>query len=112
MRRKAATMAETDRGFSLPKYGVLVSVRHQAKRTNDLVNAIAAKFGDSVYWDKRTGFNYIERKGMCTLFFKLHGNEFANYVEFLCSNIGVLREIKQSFPDDFTAEVDIKEGLL
>lgn len=105
-------MAESDRGFSLLKYGVLVSVRHQAKKTNGLINAIVAKFGDSVYWDKRTGFNYIERKGMCTLFFELHGNTFANYVEFLCSNIDVLREIKQSFPDDFTAEVAIKEGWL
>lgn len=105
-------MAEASRGFALPKYGVLESVRHQAKSTNDLINLVCARLGDSIAWHRQDGYcNYIERRAKATLFFKLHGNQFANSVEFFSSDIEVLRLIKQAFPKDFSADVQIKEGL-
>lgn len=104
-------MTESERGFTLPKYGVLVSIRHRDKKINDLINAIAAKFADSICW-RGVGCHYFERKSGCTIWFKLHGNTFVKFLELFSSDIGVLREIKQSFPGDFTAEVETKEGLL
>lgn len=105
-------MAESDRGFILPKYGVLWSVRHQAKKTNDLINSISAKFGSSITWNSQTRFNYIDRMGKSAVFFKLHGNKFANSLELLSSDMSVLQAIKQSFPSDFSGDVQVKEGLL
>lgn len=99
------------KGFELPKYGVLDSVRRPARKTNDLINSVAANFGDSVTWNDRIGANFIDRKGKAPIYFKLHGNKYANWVEFSCRDIEVLREIKQGFPNDFPYEVQVKEGL-
>jgi hypothetical protein len=37
---------------------------------------------------------------------------YANRVEFLSYDIEVLRQIKIAFPNDFTADVEIEEGIL
>lgn len=99
-----------------PKYGVLLSVRHKAKESNALVNAVSIKFGSSIKW--RTpgdgGFDScIWRKDLKDppIYFKLHGNKFANSIEFNSQDITVLQAMKAEFPEVFVGEVKVKEGL-
>lgn len=92
-------------------YGCLCSVRHQAKKTSDLINAICAKFGNSITWSL-TGYHFIERPSKYVIYFRRHGNKFADWVKFLSYDIDVLREIKQSFPNDFKGDVETKQGEL
>ena len=94
------------------KYGELHSVRHQAKKTNDLLNQITAQFGSRIEWHKRTGSHEIKRDGRSTLYFSLRGNKWANWIQFLSSDIDLLRAIKAAFPNDFPGEILEKEGML
>ncbi len=102
-----------------PKYGVLFSVRHKAKETNDLVNLISIKFGSSIHWAEHlaTGGTYFDNQiirkvpGEPKIWFKLHGNRFTNFLELYCQDIEVLQAIKNAFPNDFSGEVEVKEGL-
>ena len=103
----------TEQGFTPPKYGSLESVRLKSQKAYDLVNSISTKFGCSLTWNSKTRFNIINRQpGQKSLFFRFHSNKFVPYLEFLSEDIGVLQEIKQSFPDDFVSEVVVREGLL
>lgn len=103
----------------MPKYGVLFSVRHKVKETNDLINAISIRFGSSIKWGDRyvTGgasFDQcIWRKFLSDppIYFKLHGNKFSNFLELYCKDISILQVIRAVFPADFIGEVEVKEGL-
>ena len=95
-----------------PKYGSLEATRRQSKKVYDLVNCVSIKFGSSITWNNQTRFHSINRPGKPTLFFKFHSNKFVPIVEFLCEEIELLRQIKQSFPGDFVSDVVVKEGLL
>jgi hypothetical protein len=98
---------------NLPKYATLETARLKSKAAYDLVNQVSIKFGYSITWNSRTRFNIINRQpGLKSLFFRFHSNKFVPYLEFLSEDIGVLQEIKQSFPDDFVSEVVVREGLL
>lgn len=98
--------------FATPKYSSLEATRRQAKKAYDLVNLVCIKFGSSITWNSQTRFNSINRPGKPTLFFKFHSNKFAPIVEFLCEDIELLTQIKQSFPADFVSDIIVKEGLL
>jgi hypothetical protein len=111
-KKSVVAMADSGHGFNLPKYGVLESVRHQAKATNGLLNSISARFGKGIVWSK-SRVNYIERgAGKNALYFKLHGNQYANFLEFLSFDVDRLAAIKAAFPNDFTADIRLEEGLL
>ena len=99
--------------FLVQEYGVLFSVRHQARKTNELINSITTKFGIRIEWNDRTGWNIISvKQGEHALFFRRRGNKFANYLELLCSDIDLLSKVKDAFPDDFKADLKIEEGIL
>jgi hypothetical protein len=105
-------MAGSERGFEFPKYGVLESVRHQSKKTNVLLNSISSKFGKGLVWSKNR-LNYIDQgTGKNALYFKLHGNQYANFIEFLSFDIDALKAIKAAFSSDFAVDVRLEEGLL
>jgi hypothetical protein len=117
-------MAEFQRGFELPKYGVLFSVRHKAKEINDLINSISIEFGSSICWAERYVIPEMLNENSCLdsrifrknlsdppIYFKFHGNKFAHSLEFYCKDISVLEAIKEASPNDFPCEVEIKEGL-
>ena len=93
-------------------YGVLCSVRHQAKKTNDLLNALTARWGTKIVWHPRTGFHEIVLADGSHILFRRRGNKYANYLELCSVDMNLLRFVKQVFPDDFKAEVIRKEGLL
>jgi hypothetical protein len=95
-----------------PKYGSLEATRRQSKKAYDLVNCVSIKFGSSITWNNETRFNSINRPGKPTLFFKFHSNKFVPIIEFLCEDVELLKEIKQSYPVDFVLDVLVKEGLL
>ena len=96
-----------------PKYGSLESARLKSQKAYDLVNSISSKFGCSITWNSKTRFNCINRHpDQTSIFFRFHSNKFVPYLEFLSEDIGVLQEIKQSFPNEFVSEVLVKEGLL
>jgi hypothetical protein len=96
-----------------PKYGSLESARLKSQKAYDLVNSISARFGCSITWNSKTRFNSINRQpGQKVLFFRFHSNKFVPYLEFLSEDLELLRQIKQSFPDDFVSDVIVKEGLL
>jgi hypothetical protein len=96
-----------------PKYGSLESARLKSQKAYDLVNSISARFGCSITWNSKTRFNSINRlQGQKSLFFRFHSNKFVPYLEFLSEDLDLLRQIKQSFPDDFVSDVIVKEGLL
>jgi len=102
-----------DRGFEVTKYGSLESARLRSQKAYDLVNSICARFGCSISWNSKTRFNSINRQpGLKSIFFKFHSNKFVPYLEFLSEDVAVLKEIKQSFPNDFVFCVAVKEGLL
>jgi len=108
-----ASSADSSTLFTLPKCATLESVRLKSKAAYDLVNSVSIKFGCSITWNSRTRFNIINREpGQKSLFFRFHSNKFVPYIEFLSEDIGVLQEIKQSFPNDFVSDVIVKEGLL
>ena len=92
----------------LMTYAWARSVRHQTKRTNDLLNAIVAKFGDTVRRDEYVSM--IDRKGQHVIYFKLHGNKYSDWFELWSNDIDVMKEIHEAFPNDFTSEVQVKEG--
>ena len=98
----------------LAGYGVLVSVRHQTGKTNDLLNSITATFGVEILWHQETGFHEIFLSSLddSHILFKLRGNKYANYLELYCEDLKLLRELKAAFPGDFKAEVRREEGLL
>jgi len=103
----------TEAIFAPSKYGCLESARLKSKLAYDLVNQVSIKFGCSITWNSKTRFNIINRQpGQKSLFFRFHSNKFVPYLEFLSEDIGVLQEIKQSFPDDFVSDVVVREGLL
>ena len=109
----------SEKGFDLPKYGVLWSVRHRAKQSNDLINSIRLMLHSSIVWAEHlcTGGSYLENRILrkdvrdSPIYFKLHGNKFANSIEFCCKDIAVLEAIKAAFPVDFVSDVQVKEGL-
>ncbi len=104
-------MAELEE-FTLPKYGTLESSRLRSKKAYDLVNLVSIKFGASITWNNASRFNTINRVLKPSIFFRFHGNKFMPYLEFLSDDLGVLREIKESFPANFVGDVEIKGGLL
>lgn len=96
-----------------PKYATVESARLKSKAAYDLVNSVSIKFGCSITWNSKTRFNIINRQpDLKSIFFRFHSNKFVPYLEFLSEDIGILQEIKQSFPDDLVSEVVVKEGLL
>ena len=114
-----------NRGFSLPKYGSLESIRLRSKKAYDLVNSISIKFGSSIRWVERYVIpemitenscldNRIFRKNLSDppIYFKFHGNKFSHSLEFYCKDIPVLEAVKQAFPNDFPYDVQVKEGLV
>ena len=108
-----ASPADSSTLFTLPKCATLESVRLKSKAAYDLVNSVSIKFGCSITWNSKTRFNIINRQpGLKSLFFRFHSNKFVPYLEFLSEDIGVLHEIKQSFPNDFVSDVIVKDGLL
>lgn len=90
-------------------YGWLRSVRYQAKATSNLINAIAGKFGDSVRREECCSM--IDRKGKHVIYFKLHGNKYADWFELWSDDVAVMQEIHTAFPQGFTSEVQMREGL-
>jgi len=96
----------------LAGYGILVSVRHQARKTNDLLNAVTARFGIGIVWHQETGFHEIQLLSGFHILFKLRGNKYANYLELFSEDIELLRFVKATFPEDFKTEVRREEGLL
>lgn len=94
-------------------YGVLCSVRRVARATNDLVNAICAKFANEIVWDYAlSGWNLFDRPGKKPLFFRARGNKYANWLELMSSDLDMLRQVKGAFPTDFRMEVQTKEGTV
>jgi hypothetical protein len=93
----------------ISQYGYLRSVRHQAKKTNDLINKIAANFGKRIEHGRL--FHYIDRDGY-VIWFRRRGNKYADWLELLSYDVDVLRRIKQVFMKDFKADLEIKEGEL
>ena len=97
--------------MAVSQYGYLRSVRHQAKKTNDLINKIAANFGISIQWGRH--FNYIVRApDEYVIWFRRRGNKYADWLELTSYDFDVLRRIKDVFMKDFKADVEIKEGEL
>jgi hypothetical protein len=102
-----------------PKFGVLFSVRQKARKSNDLVNVVCAKFGSSIRWKERYVMEdsifdcHIFRKNVQDppIYFKEHGNKFSKFLEFYCQDIEVLQAMKAAFPDVFVGDVEVKEGL-
>jgi hypothetical protein len=96
-----------------PKFGSLESARLKSQKAYDLVNSVSSRFGCSITWNSKTRFNSINRlPDQKVLFFRFHSNKFVPYLEFLSEDPELLRQIKQSFPDDFVSDVVVKEGLL
>jgi hypothetical protein len=96
----------------LAEYGVLTSVRHQAGKTNDLLNVVTARFGVAIKWHVETGFHEIILLGGGHILFKKRGNKYANYLEFYSVDVELLQFIRTAFSEDFKAEVVREEGLL
>jgi len=96
----------------LPEYGELHSVRHQAKKTNDLINQVTAQFGSRIEWHKRTGSHEIKRDRRSPLYFSLRGNKWADWIQFLSHDINLLKAIKAAFPQDFPGAVITRQGAL
>ena len=95
------------------KYYVVRSVRHQSKRTMELINKIASKVGTRIDWDRQYGENIIERQCRLAVHFRRHGNKFANWLELWSYDLEALKQIKQSFPEDFEGhEVQEKEEFV
>lgn len=92
-------------------YGVLFSVRHQARKTMQLFNDVVAKFGERIEWPYPRGAIVFLNNGD-KLYVKFRGNKYADYLEFCCSKVEALKQIKQSFPDDFKHEPLIENGML
>ena len=93
------------------EYGYLRSIRHQAKKTMELLNAICAKFGTAINWSDNHYHDYIDTHGFI-IRFRRRGNKYADWLELTSFDIDLLREVKAAFPNDFKAEVVVKEGLL
>jgi hypothetical protein len=87
-------------------------VRHQTRKTYDLLNAIVAKFGDRITWTYRHRDDAIERNGKLDIYFQFHGNKYANWIEFSSGDIVALRNIRQAFPEEFKGDVQEKEGVI
>jgi hypothetical protein len=86
-------------------------VRHQARETNDLLNAIAAKFGKSIVWTYAKSGHILLNDGS-RLYFDFHGNRYADYLKFMHVDVAFLERVKYAFPDDFKAEIQREEALL
>lgn len=98
-----------------PNYFELNSVKHQTKKTNDLLNSVSARFGCAIHWLGRGRHGIINRKNvvpMDFIFFQFHGNQYANYLTLKCLDATVLYEVKTAFSKDFVSDVQIRKGLL
>lgn len=93
------------------KYGYLRSIRHQAKKTMELLNAICSKFGTMIHWSDDHYHDYIDTQGYI-IRFRRRGNKYADWLELTSYDINLLRQIKVAFPSDFKADVTVKEGPL
>ena len=100
-----------DGNSKLEQYGYLRSVRHQAKKTMELINAIAARFGTRILWSSDHYRNYIDTTGFM-IGFRRRGNKYADWLELTSVDINLLRKIKEVFPDSFKSDVEIKQGPL
>jgi hypothetical protein len=99
--------------YSPPIFGIIESTRLKSKAAYDLVNSVSIKFGFSITWNSKTRINSINRQpGKRSIFFRFHSNKFVPYLEFISEDVEVLKNIKQSFPNDFVSDVLVKEGLL
>jgi hypothetical protein len=91
-------------------YGVLCSIRHQARKTMALLNSVTAKFGKRIEWTyARQG--YVELTNGTKLYFGFHGNVYADYLKFQCVDVEFLMLVKKSFPEEF-ASVAREDGIL
>jgi hypothetical protein len=99
------------------KYGVLFSVRHHTRRTNELLNNIVARFAvkaGRIEWDTfgRCHRIIIDPDKDLIVHFQKRGNKYANYLEMICKDLELLRQIKNAFASDFPRELKIEEGIL
>ncbi len=102
----------------LPTYYVVQSVRHQSKKTNELLNQITAKVGCRLIWTYNWQGVIILKENQTiltnsnSLFFQIHGNKYANYLELKYIHEKILKDIVALFPNDFQMNIIAKKGLL
>jgi hypothetical protein len=85
-----------------PVIGVLTSRRTITANISQLINSIAAQFGTKIVWaDRQWSFTHRIDTPEYPIWFKEHGNKFAGYVEFTCTDVELLARIAKAFPEDF-----------
>ncbi len=92
-------------------YGVLFSKRRRAGVTMNLLNRVSARFGKEILWT-RFRSAIVRLPNGKNLYVQFRGNKFADYLELLCVDVDLLRQIRKSFRADFPSVVQEEKGFL
>lgn len=95
--------------MSNKQMAILHSIRHIARETNGLINAIASEFGDKIIWQQDYSYNIIDRKEKYAIHFRRRGNKYADWLELWSFDLDIMQKIKDAFPDDFKTDLVIKD---